>query len=368
MRWAWDVVVAHDGPMGLFATISRRSSSPHQWTQLWDVLKPLGGRTTPDAVARWSRWARELPAETLTTAAGQLAGAYELLDTEKHGRALAVEPFAGVERPFARRRFLRVLDRVILSGPDAVVRVSGSPELVRGYDTVHLLDPEAVLLDPDRAPAFVNLSALLDDVRVLRGTAAPTVADLRGAAAAEAARTLTQMDFAHVASTWTTSRRWPALRSAKGPVQLRFAMEDPEIAWLAVEATDLCDDEAEDADPTHVHDDCWVAAADAAAVEIFRALGGAAGAQHDLSHRHVWVEILAAEDATLGAGAPEVDGNLSMVMVELPLSEHELAVVDQQARVALLVRRTAERLSRVALPWSGHSREALVALASGARG
>lgn len=355
--------------MGIFSRLGRRSSSPHEWTQLWELLAPLGGQTTPDAVDRWSRWAREQPEETLTSAAEQLRLVYDALDTEKHGRALGVEPFSGIERPFARLRFLRVLDRVILAGPDAVEQVAGSPELVRGYDTVHLLDPEPSL--GDASPAHVNLARLLDEARVLRGTLARSVEELSGAREVEAWVAMSRLDFSSATNLWTTSRRWRTVRSAKSAVRQRFALEDPEVAWIEVEASMLCDDDPDgagpgDADLDHEHHDCWVAAGHAAALEVYRALGGAAGAQHELAHRHVVVEAMRADDVTEdGKSAPDVGPEVPLVVVELGLSDLELAVTDPQARVALLVRRAAERLSRAALPWSVPNREALVALASG---
>lgn len=352
--------------MGIFSRFGRRSSSPHEWTQLWDLLSPLGGKTTPDAVDRWSRWARELPEERLTTAADQLRQAYDVLDTEKHGRALGVEPFSGIDRPFARLRFLRVLDGVILAGPDAVERVADAPELVRGHDTVHLLDPELTL--GDASPAHVNLARLLDEARVLRGTLARSVEDLRGVPAVEAWVAMSKLDFSSATNLWTTSRRWPTVRSAKAPLRQRFALEDPEVAWIDVDASMLCGDDSGDVEPDHGHHDCWVAAGHAATLEVYRALGGAAGAQHELAHRHVVVEAMPADEVTGdGKSAPDVGPDALLVFVELGLSDLEQAVVDPQARVALLVRRTAERLSRAALPWSGPNREALVALASGAR-
>ena len=350
--------------MGLFTALGRRSSAPQEWAQLWEILAPLDGRTSPDAVDRWSRWAREQPVETLDAAAGQLIEAYEELDTENHGRALAVDPFSGVDRPFARLRFLRVLDRVILAGPEAVEQVAGSPELVRGHDTVLPLDPERSLDQP--SPTTVNLPALLDEARVLRGTTVRSIADLTGAAELEAWQAMTHLRSSGAADTWTTSRRWPTVRSAKSARRLRFLVEDPEVAWLDIDTSALCDVDA-DGDPHCAHGSCWVEASRTATVEVYRALGGAAGAQHELAHRQVCVEAVPAQDATADAtAAPDVDEDLPMVLVELALTEDELAVTDSQARAALLVRRSAERLSRAALPWGAPSREALVALASGA--
>lgn len=350
--------------MGLFTKLGRRTSAPQEWAQLWELLVPLGGQTTPDAVDRWSRWARALPAETLTVAAEQLAEAYALLDTEQHGRALAVEPFTGLDRPFARMRFLRVLDRVILAGPDAVEKVADAPELVRGYDTVHLLDPDQSL--GSTAPALMHLSRLLDEARVLGGQTAPTVGELPQPEETEALRAMMQLEHGSASGGWVSSRRWPTLRSAKASRRTRFSIEDPEIAWIDVDASILCDDESGDAPADHVHDEsCWTGAGRAATLEVYAALGGAAGAQHELCHRQVGVEVVSAEDATADGGAPDVDEALPMVLVELVLTDAELAVVDPPARVALLVRRSAERLARTALPWSASNRTALVGLAAG---
>lgn len=350
--------------MGLFTKLGRRTSSPQEWVQLWELLVPLGGQTTPDAVDRWSRWARTKPAETLTAAAAQLTEAYALLDTEQHGRALAVEPFTGLDRPFARLRFLRVLDRVILSGADAVEKVADAPELVRGYDTVHLLDPDQSL--GSTAPALVHLSRLLDEARVLGGHDAPSVGELPGPEGSEAMRAMMLLERGSASGGWVTSRRWPTLRSAKQSQRTRFSIEDPEIAWIDVDASILCDDESGDLPADHVHGEgCWTSAGRAATLEVYTALGGAAGAQHELCHRQVCVEVVSAEDATADGGAPDVDEALPMVLVELVLTEAELAVADPAARVALLVRRSAERLARTALPWSASNRTALVGLAAG---
>ena len=350
--------------MGLFTKLGRRTSAPQEWAQLWELLVPLGGQTTPDAVERWSRWARTQPAETLASAAEQLTEAYTLLDTEQHGRALAVEPFTGLDRPFARLRFLRVLDRVILSGPDAVEKVADAPELVRGYDTVHLMDPDQSL--GSTAPALVHLSRLLDEARVLGGHSALTVGELSQPDEAEAMLAMLQLEHGAASDGWVTSRRWPTLRSAKQARRARFSIEDPEIAWIDVDASILCDDESGDQPVDHRHDEgCWTGAGRAATLAVYRALDGAAGAQHELCHRQVGVEVVSAEDAMTDGAAPDVDESLPMVLVELVLSEAELAVVDPPARVVLLVRRSAERLARTALPWSASNRTALVALAAG---
>jgi hypothetical protein len=113
---------------------SRISTDPARWTALWRVLEPYGGRLTADSIAYWSAHLPTLSKREYRRAARELAVAYRLLDTEEHARYLTGAPWRGPGMPFARARFERTVDAVIVAGPQAVARVMADPALISGYD------------------------------------------------------------------------------------------------------------------------------------------------------------------------------------------------------------------------------------------
>lgn len=144
--------------MGLFGS---KKSRPESWTQLWEVLAPLGGSMSSAGAAAWS--AEGVEVRTLREAYSQLCDAYRLLNTEALARSVR-EPFTGPGQPFGYRRFVRVLDNVVLAGPEAVRRVADDASTLREYDTLPPLDPSTFYdeLLPGEPPLLTVLRGALD--------------------------------------------------------------------------------------------------------------------------------------------------------------------------------------------------------------
>ena len=119
--------------MGL-RDLFKRATDPADWTEMWTVLRPLGGRITPDSLHRMLADAQRLPRDTLVAADEQLGRALILIDTEEHARHLARDAWEAPEKPFGRRRFVRATHAVLAAGPEALARVVADPPALRSYD------------------------------------------------------------------------------------------------------------------------------------------------------------------------------------------------------------------------------------------
>lgn len=246
--------------MSLLATLfGRASADPSRWTDLWEVLAPYGGRVTPSGIESWERASGPMGAAVLRTADKQLAEAYVLLDTEAHARALG---YTAPDAPFARRRFVRTLDSVIVAGPEVVSRVAADPTALRSYDTVPVREPYSEPVVPVE-------------------TLATRIA---GAVARKGVRYASCNEYVGVLDR-RRGKQWPSRPASMG-------WRDPEIGWVQVDASMLC---AKDGPESEDGPQSWYAAGSFAAGRIFRALhevaGDGFGEQRPRHLRDVQVDI-----------------------------------------------------------------------------
>lgn len=330
--------------MGLFRR--RVPDDPSTWDELWAVLTPLHGSLSAPDVERWRALASSFTPAQLDRAAEQLGFAYRLLDAEAAARVLSPGGFTAPGEPFARQRFVRTLDAVVASGPDAVAQVVEDPAALTGWQ-VAPVDPRAYY-DWD-APAPVSLGLELLRARTpslfalgggLRVSSGPAAAWVAAPALLDAERL----------------ERWPTLRARARWANPLADTPDPEVPWLDVDASLLDPDDVPDDDPTS-----WYAAGQAAAARVFDALGPDAldESARDGGVTVVEVEVCAEADAPVDDAVPG-DGVASVTAV-LVQAEHRLdAPAD---RAAALVRAVSAALMGSGVAFSGTSRARLEDLA-----
>jgi hypothetical protein len=306
--------------MGLFGLFKSKPADPRAWTELWSLLAVLGPSMDRADPRAWRTAAAAQKDADLRKATDQLAEAYGMLNTEQIAR-YARMPFTGPGRPFEYRRFLRVIDAVVLAGPDAVARVAADASAVRGYDTAPSLEPAAFYDEslPDTAPLLAMLTTLRPGqlgMWVLR--------------------------LPH----YGPAASWPSITG--GTPQLMRA--DPSVPWLECEVE--LDDDGDPEAPGS-----WERCGYQAAKLLFTALGP----EPELvapGLRAVMVEVTPPD---LGE-EPDIDGGAASLAVELTGPETE--VTDPQRRIDLLVRRSAAAM--LGLTLTSQAREVLSELA-GAR-
>ncbi|PJI93817.1 hypothetical protein [Luteimicrobium subarcticum] len=351
--------------MGLFGR--RRPQDPASWDELWEVLTPLGGRLDPVVVARWrDHVARSAPA-VIEAAGVQVGHAYRLLGTEAHARLVGPGAFDGVDRPFAAGRFARVVDAVVVAGPDAVARVAADPEAIRSYSAgVPLLDPVEAYRPGGQVALGIELLRVLELARLATG------AELR-APRGIFSWTLTPTSFDRAAL-----REWPSLRGRRPDAALR-GIRDPEEPWLELDASNL--DPAPDPAAVPAYREAgpapegdgptdWYALGSLAAERIVAALGPDVLVGRPTAV--VMLEVVrptADEDGPQGGGSPDDDapsdwgGGALLVPVRVDLAD--TLVTDDDARVGVLVRASARRLLRLDEVVSDATRPVLETLAAG---
>ncbi len=326
--------------MALFGSLFRKKSDPSTWDELWTVLAPYGGRVTPSSTQAWLRAAATMDPQVLAKAKDQLERAYDLLDTEAAARFAGEIPFTGANRPFARRRFLRTVDAVIVAGPDAVARVVADPSYLRSYDSSPAVapyetpDPEGYLADRWDVERWKD--------------------------------PLNRMIWKDVLVSLSTRREksWPSL--AGDPAAQMFHL-DPEYGWVDVDASSIA---AEQGAPVEARDG-WTGAGIEASRRLHTALGSplerpdvlALVAVVVLSQAEWDDEAEDGDEDDVREGVLNVGIDRSATELDIALSDAECAITDQSERVALLVRRAAHALLTFDLPFTGAQAAALGELA-----
>ncbi|WP_265521326.1 hypothetical protein [Oerskovia flava] len=327
--------------MSFFSSLFRKRSDPSSWRELWEVLAPYGGALTPASARAWSDAAASMDPRLLATAREQLERAYELLDTQHAAAFVGGAPFTTPDRPFARRRFLRALDAVVVAGPDAVAQVAADPSTLRAYDTAPAVAPYEV---PDPQGSLLER---LD----LATSSSPHAHLMLGTA------------------TYLPRRReagWPALGS--DTIARQFYL-DPELGWVDVDASAVGVSQGEPLDPTQG----WADAGRETGRRVFVALGSVVERPATLGL--VAVVLLPREDweGEVGSGLTTRDGvaqagiNEGLVELYVALSDAECATRDTAERIDLLVRRAAQALRTFELPFTALQASALDELARGER-
>ncbi|GAA3224122.1 hypothetical protein ACFP63_18090 [Oerskovia jenensis] len=308
--------------MSLLAPLlGRASADPSRWTTLWEVLAPYGGRVTPSGIESWQRAAGRMDAESLRRADKQLTEAYVLLDTEAHARVVG---YVARDAVFARRRFVRTLDAVIVAGPEAVARVAADPSALRSYDTVPVREPYSEPVVPvETLGTRIAAAAARKGIRRTWNNEAVGMLDRR------------------------RSKQWPSRPAST-------AWRDPEIGWLHVDASTLCADdgpEGEDGERS------WYAAGSVAAGRLFRALHGVAGDGFgDQRPRHlrdveIEIDLIRDEEGSDDADPQDETSCINDEGVYLTSFVHpeDARIEEFDARVELLTRHTAGALAHAAL-------------------
>jgi len=342
--------------MGLFG--KRRAADPSSWDELWEALAPLGGRLTPDALARWEDAVVTSPPAFLEAASEQLGHAYRLLGTEAHAREVGPGAFAGPDRPFARLRFGRVVDAVVASGPDAVARVAADPAAIRSYATaVPLADP-ALAFTTDTVPLGVQLLRVRDRARFERG------AELRAPRAPRRAElSPTDLDKAAL-------KAWPSL-AGRSPERAWAGIADPEEPWLDVDASNLDATPDERTDPETVAEvrdllaspSSWFTAGDAAAQRIFVALGPDVLGPEARAASVGLVTLELQRPGSADDQPEEPEQWAEVLTVPVTLDAVEAGATGAQERADVLVRACARRLLDVPLVATPQHRPVLAELA-----
>ncbi|MGC5168362.1 hypothetical protein [Luteimicrobium sp. DT211] len=345
--------------MGLFGR--RRAADPSSWDELWEALAPLGGRLTPEAVARWEDVVATSPPAFLEAASEQLGYAYRLLGTEAHAREIEHGAFAGTGEPFAAGRFARVVDAVVAAGPEAVARVAADPGAIRSYATaVPLLDPVLAYRGAGPVTLAVELGRARERSSFERG------AELRAPRAARRA-VLSPTDLDKDAM-----KAWPSLAGRK-PERAWAGIADPEEPWLDVDASNLDDTPGVWADPEAFAEGrkildapgSWFTAGAAAAERLFVALGpDGLGVEARASS----VGLVSLELQRPGDGAEprtEAEQSVEVLTVPVTVDAGDEAVSGAEARADVLVRACARRLLELPLVATPQNLETLARLAGG---
>jgi hypothetical protein len=304
--------------MSLLATLlGRASADPSRWTTLWEVLAPYGGRVTPSGIESWERASGPMAAATLRTADKQLTEAYVLLDTEAHARVVG---FTAPGAVFARRRFVRTLDAVIVAGPEAVSRVAADPSALRSYDTVPVREPYCEPVVPVETLAT-------------RIAGAVTRKGIRYTSRSEGVGVLDRR----------RSARWPSVPAGTG-------WRDPEIGWFQVDASMLCADDGPEGEGGETS---WYAAGSVAAGRIFRALHDVAGDGYGEQRPRHLRDVELGIDLVVGE---EVDGEADSLIISdesvwlsSRLHPEDVRIEEFEARVEMLTRHAAGVLAQRSL-------------------
>jgi hypothetical protein len=311
--------------VGLFGS---KASRPESWTQLWEVLAPLDGSISPPGLQAWL--AASVPEPTLRRANVQLRQAYAQLDTETLARSTRA-PFTTPGQPFGYRRFLRVLDNVVLAGPEAVRRVVDDASALQVYDTLPALDPSAFYDEPlpTEPPLLTVLRGALDVVW-------PPERRPTGPSGWQAKLPMFGPQV---------RKSWPGLSDGWG----ELARADPSVPWL--EIVSELDDRSCVGRPG-----CWEFSGYQAGKRLFAALGPDPQAVVP-GAKDVMVEL-----APPGERPDEPiyrDDGVVGCMGMLTAQEYEVS--EPAERIAIVTRRSAEALLRLRL--SGQARQMLTQLA-----
>lgn len=326
--------------MALFGSLFRKKSDPSTWDELWTALAPYGGRVTPSSTQAWLLAAATMDPKVLAKAKDQLERAYDLLDTEAVARFAGEIPFTGPNRPFARRRFLRTVDAVIVAGPDAVARVAGDPSYLRSYDSSPAVapyetpDPEGYLADRWDVERWKD--------------------------------PLNRMIWKDVLVSLSTRREkaWPSLADDSAAQMFHL---DPEYGWVDVDASSIA---AEQGAPVEARDG-WTGAGIEASKQLYAALGSPLERPDVLGLVAVVVlsqaewdsEVEDGDEDDVREGVLNVGIDRSATELDIALSDAECAITDQSEQVVLLVRRAAHALLAFDLPFTGAQATALGELA-----
>lgn len=299
--------------MGL-RDLFRRTTEPQDWAELWTVLRPLGGRITPDSLDRMSAEAARLPRATLVRADEQLGQAMALLDTEEHARHLSRDAWVAPDEPFGRRRFVRAVHAVLAAGPDAVVRVAEEPSVLRSYDS------------PD-VPGFV--ARVRDDSLARRLDDAISSHPARGTFVGNSSDTSSEI-------TVGAEKGWPSLEDADSTRDGTYPFEslDPEGVWLTLTMETPLDDEG------------WDAESDVATERLVVALGDRNPPEITSRKRleQAWVQLVVPDEDADPEGYDLSLGELNVVM---HLDAGLVESVPRDQRVDVLVRSAAAALLRI---------------------
>lgn len=153
-----------------------KGSDLHSWTELWELVDRLSGRTSGLHLGYLRATAEGMSVEKLRRAEKQYGKAIRLLDTQEHARHLTRDPWVGAEQTFGRRRFVRAMEAVIAAGPDALVTVSRDPQALSRYDSGSAPDLTARIVadepvDLQTGADGLLLGTVLHDVLVEKGAA-----------------------------------------------------------------------------------------------------------------------------------------------------------------------------------------------------
>ncbi|MGO1318291.1 MAG: hypothetical protein ACTMIR_14835 [Cellulomonadaceae bacterium] len=316
-------------------------TDPGTWTELWRVLRSFDGPVSVDAAARWVEQQRGADPRVLTAARAQLGRAYALLDTEAHARELRTWPFTGAGEVFGRRRFLRVVDQIVLGGPDAVAQVAADPARIRDDDTVPSFTQGECFEVPD--PTETTLGVALAQAQAVAGTRDPV-----------------DLELVWPEPEWV----WPSIEDLTAAELTRQrTVLDPERSWVTLNAfflrPDQHPDRAEtdtgsrgDEKPRVAGTTGWEGAARAASARLLTGLGPAPLQGERAVSDEVYLVVCRGDAPPAGLPYPLVT-----------LGPDGLAVQDFEGRLEVLVQAAATALSQTALPWSPRARADLAFLA-----
>ncbi|MEP7765523.1 hypothetical protein [Sanguibacter sp. 25GB23B1] len=310
-----------------------RAGEPTDWTELWTVLRPLGGRITPDSLDRMLEEALRTPRDTLVTADEQLGRALLLLDTEEHARHLSRDAWIAPEERFGRRRFVRAMHAVLAAGPDALARVVEDPAALRSYDSADTPSVLARIRDESigtRLEMAINTSGAAEDGFYVGACSISSGALTSGA-----------------------EKRWPSLDDGF----YLFDHHDPEGVWLTV-TIEMPQDTAVVGDS-----DAWDGASDVATERLMTALGDRRPlviTEEPL--REAWIELAVPDEDSEPEGSTLDDGDLYTVTYVDPTL---FAGVQPARRADVLARLAAAALLGSSVTLTPDAEAALHRLTSG---
>lgn len=296
---------------------SSEPTTPADWTDLWRILAPLGGRTGAEDLERLKDALAAEPEEKVEAARQQMLRAISLLDTEVHAAHLRWHPWQGPEVPFRRTGFLATLQRVIAAGPEAMERVLAEPAHLFTYD------------EPTPDFKIQMAHAAFDTPLELIDGALDTTSDIE-----------------------YLDKSWPSLAKWWGDFHV-FEPQDPDHRWLFISHPGRYTgpgESPEEGTEAWTSLDSWYEAADAATLQILAALD--AVTSQELATPLVWIVgiYVAPQEHGVETSAQFSDGILLITrLVDEGLLD---AVCSTQQRTNFLVQQTAQAMLATDLVWA----------------
>ncbi len=296
---------------------SNEPAKPADWTELWEILAPLSGRTGAEDFERLEDALKTEPEEKIEAAGQQLLLAIRLLDTEAHAEHLRWHPWRGPEAPFRRRAFDAALQRVIAAGPAAMERVLAEPAHLIAYDS-----PSPNLETQIAGCEYATPLEVID---------------------AALGRT---SDIEHLDRSWPSLDRW-------WDDFYVFEFQDPDCPWLTIYHPGRYtgpDGGPEEGSEAWAFLESWEQAKDAATLQVLTALS--ALTPQEAATPRLWNVIVSVAPHEQGT---EASAHISsgVLWITRPVDETLLeAVCSTQQRTNFLVQQTAQAMLDADVEWA----------------